>query len=289
MTASADRRTYTLRVRLDPAARIEYLIAYRGRFERDPGNPRTVPAPAGPPRSELLMPRYRPPVPLPQPRARGTVSEVPFASRHGERRRIRVYVPAAASRPLPILYVHDGDIVFGALDLPFVLDSLIDSGRMAPALVVFIDAVDRHADYEPGSPFRDVFTREIVPLIEGRYRVVPGRRALLGLSRSTAGALDACVNGPVTFAACVLMAPAVPSRHLPALTGRAGRTTRFVIETGTYDMPLVSDARALRGALEQRRVPVRYFESPQGHNHTAFRSRLPAVMIGLFPLAGLSR
>src|SRR3954469_22051210 len=32
MTTSADGRTYTLRVTLDPAARIEYLIAYRARF-----------------------------------------------------------------------------------------------------------------------------------------------------------------------------------------------------------------------------------------------------------------
>jgi enterochelin esterase-like enzyme len=286
MTPSADRRTYTLRVTLDPAARIEYLIAYRGRFELDPGNPRTVPAPAGPPRSELRMPRYRPALPLPPPRARGRVSEVPFESRRGEPRRIRLYVPAATRRPLPILYVHDGEIFLRTLDLPSVLDSLIDTAQMAPALVVFIDAVDRHEDYEPGSPFRDVFTGEIVPLIEARYAAGPGRRALMGLSRSTVGALDTCVNARVKFEACALVAPAIPPRHLAALTGSAGASTRFIIETGTYDVPLVSDARALRGALEQRHAPIRYAESPQGHNHTAFRSRLPAVMMELFPPAG---
>src|SRR5215471_10863570 len=47
MTPSGDGRTYTLRVTLDPAARIEYLIAYRDRFVLDPANPLTVPAPAG--------------------------------------------------------------------------------------------------------------------------------------------------------------------------------------------------------------------------------------------------
>ena len=108
----------------------------------------------------------------------------------------------------------------------------------------------------------------------------------MGLSRSTVGALDACVNAAVKFDACALIAPAVSSRQLPALTGSAGAATRFIIETGTYDIPLVSDARALRSALERRQASVRYFESPQGHNHTAFSSRLPAVMAALFPPAG---
>ena len=128
MTPSADRRTFTLRVTLDPAARIEYLIAYRGRFELNPGNPRTVPARA-------------------------------------------------------------------------------------------------------------------------------------------------------------LIAPAIPANHLPALTGSAAAPMRFIIETGTYDVPLVSEARALRRALAQRHAPVRYVESPQRHNHTAFGSRLPAVMRDVFPPA----
>lgn len=185
MTPSGDGRTYTLRVTLDPAARIEYFIAYRGRFARDPGNPRTVPAPAGPHRSELWMPRYRPPAALPPSRDHGIMHDVPFESRRGAHRSIRVYVPAVSRRPLPILYVHDGDVFERTLDLPSVVDSLIGSGRMAPVLVAFVGALDRHDDYEQGSAFRGVFTREIVPLVERRYAVVPGHRALMGLSRST--------------------------------------------------------------------------------------------------------
>jgi enterochelin esterase-like enzyme len=104
----------------------------------------------------------------------------------------------------------------------------------------------------------------------------------MGLSRSTVGALDACVNGGLGFEACALIAPAIPAAQLPTLTASAGPATRILIETGTYDLPLVSGARALRRALEQRRAPVRYVESPQGHNHTAFRSRLPDVMKALF-------
>ena len=206
-------------------------------------------------------------------------------SRRGQPRRIRVYVPATSSREeLPILYVHDGDIVIGALELPLILDSLINAGRMTPAFVAFIDAVDRHEDYAPGSQFRSVFTTEIVPMLERRYRVARDRRALLGLSRSTVGALDTCAHGAVAFEACALLAPAIPSKQFEAVLPPAGSQTRVLIETGTYDVPLVTDARALGRALEHRAVPVHYVESPEGHNHTAFRARLPVLMEQLFSL-----
>jgi enterochelin esterase-like enzyme len=309
MTPSPDGRTFTLQVTLDPAARIEYLIAYRDRFVVDAGNPRTVPAPAGPPRSELRMPLYRDPPALPVPRRRGTIEEIAFESRAGERRRIRVYVPAGdvgpakagsgphllpdQSRPprpesriaMPVLYVHDGDIVLDRLELPALLDSLIEARQMAPVVVAFIDAVDRHDDYEPGSPFRAVLLDEIVPSIERRFAGTNPQRAIMGLSRSTVGALDTCVNGGIRFDACILVAPAIAPRQFATLLPPPGSAsaTRFAIATGTYDIPLVADARALRDELQRRRLAVDYAEQPQGHNHTAFRAALPDLMRRAFP------
>jgi enterochelin esterase-like enzyme len=303
MTPSADGRTFTLRTTLDRAARIEYLVAFRDRFALDPGNPRSVASPAGLPRSELLMPDYRPPAPLAQPQRRGRIEEFPFASRAGERRRIRVYVPrvgpAKAGLPvLPgesripspgrgdrsVLYVHDGDIVLNTLDLPALLDTLIDRGEMAPVVAVFIDSIDRHDDYEPGSPFRAVLVNEILPGIEQRYGSANGQRAILGLSRSTVGALDACSNGGVAFDACLLVAPAVAPAQFVRVLPPTRTTTRFALASGTYDIPLVADARALRDEMQRRGLSVRYSELPQGHNHTAFRAALPALLQSMFPL-----
>ncbi len=68
-----------------------------------------------------------------------------------------------------------------------------------------------------------------------------------------------------------------------AVLPTADRKTRFLIETGTYDVPLITDARALRRELERRVQSVHSVESPEGHNHTAFRARLPAVLEALFP------
>ena len=309
MTPSVDGRTFTLHVTLDPEARIEYLIAYRNRFVLDPGNPLSVPAPAGPPRSELRMPQYHEPIALPFPRQRGTVEEIAFQSRSGDRRRVRVYVPpegsqgpakantGPANRLRPgsggqeaghpvrsVLYVHDGAIFLDQLALPALLDSLIDASQIAPVIVVFIDAVDRHDDYEPGSPFRTVFTNDIVPTIERKYALADGRRGLMGLSRSTVGAIDTCVNGGIRFEECALVAPAVARQHFSAVLPAAAIATRFFIAAGTYDIPLIADARAMRHELERRKLAVQYSELPQGHNHTAFRAALPALLRAMFPV-----
>jgi len=283
MTPSGDGRTYTLRVALDPAARIEYLIAYRDRFTLDPLNPLTVPAPAGPPRSELRMPAYVAPRPLPATAVHGAIEEISVAGTGVDHWRVRVYMPAAHRSPTAILYAYDGDVVVDQLALPSMLDSLIEHGDIAPVVAVFIDPLDRHDDFEPGSPFRAAFIREIVPAIERRYRAARSERVLMGLSRSTVGAMDACVNGGVAFDACALVAPAVSRRYFVRVLPPPASTTRFLIETGTYDVPLVDDARALRDELLRRGAAVQYVESPEGHNHTAFRARLPSLLMRLFP------
>jgi enterochelin esterase-like enzyme len=164
-----------------------------------------------------------------------------------------------------------------------MLDSLISAKRIEPVLVVFVDAVDRHDDYAPASPFRTAFTGEIVPMIERRYAASRDRRVLMGISRSTVGALDTCAHGPIAFTACVLLAPAIPPADFPAVLPSPGSAARVLIATGTYDIPLVADARLLRRELERRAVRVHYVEAPEGHNHTAFRARLPALLGAVFP------
>ncbi len=274
---------YTLRVRLDPAARIEYLIAYRDRFDVDPRNPLRVLAPAGAPRSELRMPRYRPPQ-IPRSPTPGLVQNVPFTSRAGESRRVRVHRPRNATVPLPVLYVHDGIIAAEGLDMPAMLDALVDAGRMAPIVTVFINSVDRYDDYSVGSMFGYVFTGEIVPLIEERYRVVPGARAVLGFSRSAVGALDAALNGPVPFARCGLVAPAMnPAVRSALFKSGKPRDTAVTIAAGTYDIPLIDDAKALREELDTRGIPAEWLEIPEGHNHPAWRAQLVRLLPSWFP------
>ncbi|MGH9349752.1 MAG: alpha/beta hydrolase [Vicinamibacterales bacterium] len=279
---------YELRLRLHPAARIEYLIAYRNRFEVDPRNPLSVPSPTGAPRSELRMPGYQPPAALPRPAVPGLVQNVPFTSKGGESRRVRVHRPRDAAGLLPVLYIHDGIIAAEELGMPAIIDALVDSQQMAPITAVFINSIDRYEDYAVGSMFGYVFAGEIVPAIEGRYRVAAGSRAILGFSRSAVGALDVAFNGRVAFARCGLVAPALSEQVIASILGGSTRSRpRVTIAAGSYDVPLVDDARALRKALEARGVPLDWIETPEGHNHTAWKAHLRRLLTSWFPPTGV--
>jgi len=282
MKRSADG-LYALRVRLDPSARIEYLIAYNDRFIVDPRNPQQVPSPTGAPRSELRMPGYRPPATVPRPTTPGLVQNVPFTSRAGESRRVRVHRPAGIDGPTPILYVHDGIIAIEGLDLPAMIDALVASGQMAPITTVFINSVDRYDDFAVGSMFSYVFMSEIVPAIEQRYPLAGRARGVLGFSRSTVGALDAAINGSVPFTHVGLVAPAMNQPTLASLVKAPRVTPRVTVVAGTYDIPLIEDARALRSALRSRNIAHDWIEFPEGHNHTAWRSQLPRLLTAWFP------
>jgi enterochelin esterase-like enzyme len=282
MTRGSDG-VYRLSARLDPAARIEYLIAYRDRFEVDPRNPLHVPAPTGALRSELRMPGYRPP-PAPKASAPGVTDTIPFTSRSGEPRRIQVHRPRHAEGPLPILFVHDGEIAVDRLEMPAMIDALVEAGKMAPITAVFIDSVDRHEDYAVGSMFSFAFASEIVPAMERRYPIVAGARAVLGFSRSTVGALDAALNASVAFSRCGLVAPAMDEITRRGLfQERSGPLPVVTILAGTYDIPLIEDAKALRGALEAGHATIDWFEIPQGHNHTAWKELLPKLLTSWYP------
>jgi enterochelin esterase-like enzyme len=273
---------YTLQVRLDPAARIEYLIAYNDRFEVDPRNPLKVPSPTGAPRSELRMPGYRAPSPLPRGEGSGSVQHVPFTSRAGESRRVRVHRPAGVTGPTPILYVHDGIIAVEQLDMAALIDGLVASSQMAPITTVFINSVDRYDDFAVGSMFSYVFAGEIVPMIEERYPLQE-TRSVLGFSRSTVGALDVALNGNVKFARAGLVAPAMNPPTRASLVKAPRQAPHVTILAGTYDIPLIEDAQALRAALQSRNIPQDWFEVPEGHNHTAWHTQLRRLLTTWYP------
>jgi enterochelin esterase-like enzyme len=178
--------------------------------------------------------------------------------------------------------VHDGIIAVEGLDMPTVIDSLVSSGELAPITAVFINSVDRHGDFAVGSMFSYVFTGELVPMIEERYALAPGARALLGFSRSSVGALDAGLNGSVAFHHLGLVAPAMNAATLAALVKAPRARPHVTVVAGTYDIPLIEDARALRETLRLHRIPHDWFDFPEGHNHTAWRAQLPRLLTAWF-------
>jgi len=199
--------------------------------------------------------------------ARGTLHRLTLDSRVLEgnplgdsaTRDVHVYVPAGHDgRDLPLLVdivgytaggpAHTNWKNFGE-NLPERLDRLIDSGAMAPAVMVFPDCFTRlggnqYINSAAMGRWMDFLCDEMVPFVEGRFGCGgTGRRALFGKSSGGYGALAhaflrpdvwaaaACHSGDMAFELCYL--PDMPG-VLRLLDRYGGSVERFMnaFETG---------------------------------------------------------
>ena len=92
-------------------------------------------------------------------------------------RDIYVYLPAnydGAGKKYPVIYFFDQFIYLHRIEVPNVLDNLIQENKVEPMVAVFIsNPTDTSRDYElPMNPlFRDFMIRELVPQVKSRYNV----------------------------------------------------------------------------------------------------------------------
>jgi enterochelin esterase-like enzyme/outer membrane protein assembly factor BamB len=292
--------------RVDPESRVNYSFVRN--FEPsipDPRNPRRVPGPGSGEASSLAMPGWKEPAHLaeaPEGR-RGRLEKVDFAStvRPPARAALHVYLPSGydeGNTRYPVAYVVDGD---GAREkglLPRTLDNVIPE-RVSPAVVVFLGRVD----WSPGTPPEDqeeaayeMLVREIVPLVDGRFRTraEPGSRAVVGSSWSGITALRAAFDPGGLFGAVGLQSLAMldsdEAKLLPHLRPAAQRPLRVYHDWTKYD------AHATREAWDMRVTNARFDqtlrrlghqprggEAPDGSGWASWRNRTDRLFETLFP------
>jgi enterochelin esterase-like enzyme len=284
-------RWYWLRVRLDPAARIEYTIVRAGREGPDPRNPRRLDC-FGEPCSELVMPRWSGEAEAaPDPaHPRGRVVRTTFESRAlGNRRALHVYLPpgyAESDDRYPTAYFGDGTTYVDGVRVPEVLDRVIATGRVRPLVAVFVDPVVRREEYVGHEGYRRLIAEELVPAIDRDYRTDarPAARAILGGSRGGLAAADMALARPDVFGLCAPLSPAISPADLEArIAGGPLRPLRFFVVAGTYDREWLPDGRRLRDALRARGYDVRYGEFPEGHSLKAWRAQIDDALEAFFP------
>ena len=179
---------------VEPSARINYqFVKDFGPAMLDPRNSRRVPGLLpGTEASSLAMPDWREPAHLAESSEgqRGHVETVEFAStlRPGAKQTLHVYVPVGydgAVDRYPAAYMLDGDMARAQGLVPRSLDQLMPA-RVAPALVVFHGNMDwgpaQPAPAEALAQEIEMIVKEIVPLIDRRFRTVPTPlgRAIIG-------------------------------------------------------------------------------------------------------------
>lgn len=278
-------------------ARLEYGFLFDQEYTTDPSNRRTVPAFAGP-RSEVRMPFF-----VPQPEVddlgsqkaqspSGEVIAETFSSRAlGGSRRVWFYLPPGYSPSgdtlYPVVYVLDGGNYVEKMDVPHVLDSLIASKAIPPAIAVFSEPADRQEEYSRNPKWRAFITSELVPTVDKRFRTfpTPDHRVILGSSLAAYGAVDLAVSAPSVFGLCASIAPPAQTASVVANQPAARAAVvsiRFFVMGGVYDS-MIDGARLLRTTLEEYSAPVSYLEVSEGHNTNTFRGHLDDALKALLP------
>lgn len=212
------------------------------------------------------------------------------------KRRVIVHTPHGyGGEALPIYYVQDGVAFYRTGRLGELMDRALERGQVAPAVLVFVEPVDRSEEYYLNDRYLDFLTGEVMPRVEGEL----AQASLRGLWGASLGGLISLHLGsahPELFTRVV--------SHSGAFIARPGaREARGVIDTTTAgewlrerlqaDPPrhlqisldtgvlewLTGPNRRMAALLADQGVPHQYREYPSGHNWITWREALPEALL----------
>jgi enterochelin esterase-like enzyme len=222
--------------------------------------------------------------------------------------------PANAELHYPVLYLNDGQNLFEAStsftgvewQVDETGDRLIREGVVPPMIIVGMDngGKDRIREYMPimlrvqGTRYPTFLFKEVMPFIEGNYRVANGPEKT-GLGGSSLGALIALYTAavrPGAIGRLLLESPSLwaSNRQLIRLSRGVKRwPERVYLATGTAeagrkdkDQSMVDDVRELaailrRAGLDDTRLRL-VVEDGGTHHESAWARRFPQALAFLY-------
>ena len=224
---------------------------------------------------------------------------------NGETRWVWIYTPPGyekqANQRYPVLYLFHGsnDTAAGwtlAGCANFILDNLISEHKAAPMIVVmpYGHAVPFGAPREQQAKntalFEDYLMKDVMPLVEANYRVLPGRekRAIAGLSMGGGQSLSIGFGHPELFSAVAAFSAAVPgdfeTRFAALLKDPAGTNKQLKtvwIGCGRQDS-LFDRNQKLSELLNSHGVHNTFRATEGAHTYTVWRQYLGEFVPLLF-------
>jgi enterochelin esterase family protein len=226
----------------------------------------------------------------------GDVRLCTYDSREAGPRRVVVYSPPGyddePTRRYPVLYLQHGAgeserawTEQGRAHL--ILDNLIAAGRAQPMLVVMENGYATPPAERPvrGAPdrFAELVVRDLVPLIDGKFRTLAERdqRAIAGLSMGGGQAMRTGLAHLDKFAWIGSFSGALRDFNADTSYGGALRDAPTANERlrllwigcGTEDR-LIDGARQMHQALAERKVEHVWSEGPGSHEWQVWRKHL---------------
>ena len=276
-------------VDLPDDAYFEYaFVDESGEVRRDPENDVKADNPWHPDASAVLGPDYMPnPYSDPDAKAEGRVIRKRLDSEPlGQTRRLTLYTPKGfEDEELPTVYVQDGTAYYRLARLADVLETLLQENLIRPAHLVFIEPIDRSAEYRFNPDYRAFMIDEVLPLVSDELAVTDERIAM-GASLGGLVSATLALHHPEVFQAVVAQSGAFlgSPEELDFYTGKSSWVLdmlqekealelRWYLEVGTLEW-LTDINRQVRDALKDKGYDFVYNERNAGHNWTNWRNGL---------------
>ena len=218
-------------------------------------------------------------------------------------RRMHVWTPAGyenSKKKLPVLYlIHgggDNDASWPTVGAAgWILDNLLAEGKMVPMIVVMPNGTITDVPNEV-PPFAEDMLTDIIPFVEGNYRVIARKeaRAVAGLSMGGMETLEVVFKAPDLFSyAWVLSAsfqPGVDPAQEAERLGVADKLDKvnktykaFVFTQGGPTDIAYQNCINTRNALKGMGLRFDYMENAQaGHSWATWRADLQKLAPTLF-------
>ncbi len=215
----------------------------------------------------------------------------------GRTERIVLYLPPGyekSKQRYPVLYLVHGsgdtpDSWTNAARANLILDSLIADGKAKPMIIVMPAGHATPFGVRPaeGAPsnnelFEQYLTKELIPLVEGKYRVAAGQknRALAGLSMGGGHTIYTGFTHPELFSALGPFSPAIPRKFESNLDPKM---PKLWIACGDKDLTTRYDrVKAWAEAVEKAGLKSSFHTYPGGHTWPVWRQSLTDFAQTLF-------
>jgi enterochelin esterase-like enzyme len=189
-----------------------------------------------------------------RPARRGSIEQKLFRSALLQNERdIWVYTPPGydpQGPPYPFVLLFDGGAYVSPrfMNAPVTLDNLINDGRIRPAVVCFLPAVNRGAEqgFNAGGAYGDAIVKELLPMLRASYAISSDPRQIVagGFSNGAMAATVLALRHSGTFGNVLSQSGSFRAAHPPAdepntisrmYLGERRLPIRFYLEAGLYD------------------------------------------------------
>ena len=226
----------------------------------------------------------------------GDLVEVKVASKAlGNERRVLVYTPAgfAPNGPAyPLVVMFDAEAAITGLGIPIVLDELIATRRIPPAVVLLVGNTNRGKELSADPAFADFVALDLVPWVRRSYHTTkdPRLTVLAGISLGGIAAAFAAARHPAVYGNVLSQSGSYwwgpddvdEGEALPHdYATHARLPLRFWMEAGTLESAssgrgshLLGANRHMRDMLLARGYEVSYREFAGGHDYFNWRGTI---------------